>query len=569
MSSSEQGDALHKAALEAGLLEQRPHLAAVADEPDGPSRPFQNWVALPLDGTINSDFNLEMGRLIAGKGIYRYKGRLVTVNIDPMTNRAEIKDMGAHRFRSWVEVAGGVVCFRASWKQDVGLVRIKQTMGVEHAQGCLASDEFGDQQPRLLRVNSHRLPIQRKSGALELLPTGYDAESGILTLPQPWEYDEEMTAMEGLTIWEDLIKEFPFQDKRSRAVFFAALFSQFGYFLQPLDAKRINFLMHANSSRSGKTLLVEIILTVAWGYATIDNMPEDNGKLRDRLDTAVREAKAYLVLDDLEQTFLKSGLLNAFMTATWWGGRKFHSQEEFQEPKTPVVFMTANNLSITPDIAGRTLICDLFTAEADAQSRNINRPLDSDWIRTPAVHKQLCSALWAMLRGWRDGAPGAATGGRKEGKRMVRGYEAWSKIFGGIVSGLDLGDPCEPRIVEGTGGNEEYGDMIALAEELARGTPKRAEFEFVELVQACYALNCFPHIVLEGHFVKIKDGDGERREWELTGRGNSRLGIMFAKYGGKSFLLKDGRRVVFDKHGKNRHRRYEINVVSSPVAPAA
>jgi hypothetical protein len=567
---NEQAEALKRATMEAGLLDQKsPPIFPLADEEA--SRPDQSWVQLPVDGNVGSDFNKQLGEICQGKGIYRYKGRLATVTIDPLTNRAEIKEMTPHRFRTWVEINCGVLCFRWQFSKNNGATKNKQTMGVEHSQTCLASDEFGDLQPRLLRVNSVRLPMLRKNGNIELLPIGYDAESGILTLPQSWEYDEEMTAEEGFSIWQALINEMPFQDERSRAVFYAALFSQFGYFLQPLDAKRINFLFHANSSRSGKTLLVEIILTVAWGYATIDSMPEDNGKLRDRLDTAVREAMPYLVLDDLEQTFLKSGLLNAFMTATWWGGRKFHSQEQFQEPKTPVVYMTANNLSVTPDIAGRTLICDLFTEQADAQSRNIERPLDSDRIRTPAMHRQLCSALWAMLKAWRDGKPGKAGGGRVEGKRMVRGYEGWSRVFGGIVTELGLEEPCQARKVEGTG-NEEYSDMIALAGMMAKDVEKAAEYEFIDVVAMCRELDCFPHILAHGHWVRVKDkgiDSGERKEFELNGTGNSRLGLLFAKYGGKSFTLEDGRRVVFDRHGKNRHKRYMIQVTAAPVVPAA
>ena len=473
------------------------------------------------------------------------------MNVNDVTGRIEIEEMTAHRFRSWVEAY--LVCFRYQFSKH-GAQKVRQTMGVDMAQTCLESDEFRRLQPRLLRVNTVRLPIKRADGSIDLLPDGYDSASCILTIAPKWDYDEEMTAEQAVHVLDDLDREFPFQDPRSKAVFRAALLSQFGYFLQQLDAKRLNFLFHANSPRSGKTLLVEIVLTLAWSYASIDAMPDDTAKLRDRLDTAVREAKTYLVLDDLEQTFLRSGTLNAFMTATWWSGRKFHSQEEFQEPKTPVVFLTANNLEVTPDIAGRTLTCDLFTAEADAQERAISRPIDAEWIRTPAVHRQLCSALWALIKAWRDN-------GRQHEGRIVAGYHEWSRIFGGIVMHAGFGDPCAARESDGYG-NTEYGDMRELISKLAEGVEKSAEYEFGEIVNTCRELNCFGHLI-KGRLVKEKEAGYEREVFVPSDETNSSLGKLLGRYGGKSFVTKAGQRVVFDKRGKNRHRKYVLQVVAA------
>ncbi len=558
---SEQSKALNKLAIDSGVLVQQSHVTPELDESD-PQRPGLPWVQLPVDGRINNDFNRDVGAILspqtsadmfarfAGKGLFRYKGRIVTVGVHEITGRIEIEEMTAHRFRSWVEEH--MICYRHMFSKH-GATKVKQTMGVDMSQTCLESDEFRRRQPRLLRVNTVRLPIKRKDGRIELLPAGYDGESCILTIAPTWEYDEAMTMEAAKCILDDLDREFPFQDPRSKAVFRAAMMGQFGYFLQPLDAKRLNFLFHANSSRSGKTLLVEIILTLAWSYASVDAMPDDTGKLRDRLDTAVREAKPYLVFDDLEQNFLRSGMLNAFMTATWWSGRKFHSQEEFQEPKTPVVFLTANNLEVTTDIAGRTLTCDLFTPEADAQEREIERPIDVEWIRTPTVHRQICSAMWTLIKLWRDG-------GRPHEGKIVAGYHEWSRIFGGIAISAGFGDPCLPRESDGYGASE-YGDMRELVSRLSEGVEKAVEYEFIDVVLACRELNCFAYLI-KGRLTKVKDADGDREEFVPSDETNSSLGKLLGRYGGKSFVTKTGKRVVFDKRGKNRHRRYVLQVVA-------
>ena len=477
------------------------------------------------------------------------------VEINQKTRRVEIEEMDAHEFRTWVEVEAQLVCYRLQFGKH-GAFKVKATMGVDMAMTCLRSVEFRRQQPQLLRVNMVRLPIQRKDGRWELLPNGYDEVSGILTFAPDWEYDETMPLETAVHILDDLDSEFPFQDARSRAVFRAALVSQYGYFLQPLDAKRLNFLFHAtgNGSGTGKTLLVEILLTIAWMYASVDSMPDDTGKMRDRLDTAVREAKPYVLFDDLEQGYLKSGMLNAFMTATWWSGRKFHAQEEFMEPKSPVVFLTANGLDISPDISRRVLTCDLFTPEADLQERKIKREIDAEWIRSDAVHQQLCSALWTVIRAWRDS-------NREYDGRVIRGYESWSRIFGAICMHAGFGDPCGARESDSYG-NSEFNDMTELVSAMAEGVEKATELEFSDVVAICREHNCFAHII-KGKLVKRRGEDGEFEEFVASDECNSSLGKQLARYGGKTFVTRDGRRVIFDKRGKNRQRRYLIQVAAA------
>ena len=560
---SDQSDALNKKAMEAGLVGQPAAVPAKAIDDGEIERCDLPWVQLPMDGRQAWAFANEIGSIVSqprlgGPPIYRYKEGLATVEWNGAKRRYEIAMMDPHDFRTWVEhfCTPHKVAFNKH-----GATKVKQTMGVDDAKTCLRARDFCLKQPQLLRVNPVRLPIARADGTIELLPPGYDGESCILTLPPPWEYDETMDVAAAVSIMEDVVKEFPFQDARSKTVALAMFVANFGYFLQPLTASRLGFFMNANSTGAGKTLLVELALTVPWLFATIESLPDQESKIRDRLDTAVREAKPYLVLDDLDTSFVRSGLLNSFMTSTTWGGRKFHAQEEFNEAKTPVIFFTGNNIEMTPDIARRTLSCELFDPQSNVADRPILKPIDAEWMRTTAVHQQVCSALWALIRHWRDT-------GRKHDGREVRGYHPWSRIFGGIMMAAGLGNPCEPSQTEGIG-NTEYQDMVALITRLAEGVTKVAEFEFGDIVQICRDLNCFEH-ALDGRLVKHKSGDEEYAEFELTAKSKSILGKnILGKYGGKVFSTKDGKRVVFDKRGKNRHRRYTLEVVGGVKAPGA
>jgi hypothetical protein len=422
----------------------------------------------------------------------------------------------------------------------------------------LRADEFTRRQPRLVRIHSVRLPILRDDGRVELLPVGYDAESGIYTLPMGFDYDEKMTLEEGAFIMRDLHREFPFADRkddgnsRSQAVHMANFLSQFGYMLLPRESRRLNFLYNANAPRSGKTLLVELILNTVHGRAAIDNMPDDRNKLRDRLDTAVLSGATHLVFDDLEG-FLRNGLLNSFLTAPTWSGRKFHTQDEFIAEKSPVVMLTGNNVEMTPDVAGRTLTCDLYREEADDQAQRIEKPIDGDYVKSKGVRAQLLSALWAIVKAWRDGRP-------HEASRVISGYQRWSSVFAPMVSLSGFGDPLEPAPEGAFGGNTEFADMCTLVSTLAEGVAKMREVEFQEIVSVCRETGCFEHL-MEGKLVWV-DGENEERwqEFQLSPSASSRLGkLLSGRYGGQRFMTRHGQ-IRFGSRGRNRHKRYVIEV---------
>ena len=103
-----------------------------------------------------------------------------------------------------------------------------------------------------------------------------------------------------------------------------------------------------------------------------------------------------------------------------------------------------------------------------------------------------------------------------------------------------------------------------------------AEFEFHQLIEICRELHAFEWH-LDGKMVKTKvkvattdtfgnpiEADEEIERFELTAAKKSWFGKLFSdQYGGTSFVLSDGRRVRFGKHGANRQRRYTIQVLDS------
>lgn len=538
----------------------------------------QLFVRLPCEGYGAQRFYHEVGARLADKAIFRKERTVLVVNDE--TGAQE--EMTANRFRSYVTQF--MIPAKFSWSKEGVEIHRECTMNKDIAGGCLESDHFLRHLRPLARVNRERMPIIRSNGRLELLNPGYDAESGTYTLPSALEVNEAMGLADARAIYNDLVAEFPFGDykedneenrarrvvglSRSKAVHLANMLSLYGAGLLDELNKRLHFVYVANAQRSGKTLLAQAAVVPIFGPAKTKSLPKDETELRKMLATAAFQNAPYFFLDDLEG-MLKSTALNAFMTAATYSDRMFNSQEDRDARKQTVVIITGNNLGLSTDIANRTLRCQLYTDEFDAQARTIKREIDEEYLARPAVRRALLSACWAFVRAWNEaGRPK----GRAQGGRVLKGFEAWCDIFGGIVLHAGYGDPIEAPPSDDFSGDTEGSDMDTLVRSLvfymdkqlgSDGQPlKRHDFTFDDLVEAAVDQDCFTWMI-QGQKRIIKKNDGEELvKMELNPGSKSALGKMFsAKYGGRKFRLADGRVVKFGHRGRNRHRRYEVEIL--------
>lgn len=531
------------------------------------------YVRLPCEGYGLSRFAREIGAICKTNGVFRMQNRAVTINYEA----GEIDVMDPDRFRSYVEKLCVPAKFR--WDKDGVCHHVEMTMGREVAQGTLRSDTFIENQRSINRLNLERMPIVRPSdNKLVLLSPGYDEEAKIFTMPTALAIDETMTLAQAKAYMDDLVSEIPFGDykpdtpenreagvvgnSRSKAVWISNALSLFGSGLLSPLSNRLHYAYLANAQRSGKTLLAKMAIVPIFGPAKVKTLPKDDNELRKMLTAAALGNAPYFFLDDLEG-MLRSTELNAFMTAPTWSDRQFNKQADISASKQTVVVITGNNLGLSTDLANRTLRCQLYTDEFDAQSRKINRVIDEEYLARPAVRQKFLSALWCMIREW-DAA------GRPRGKKVLKGFEGWCDIFGGIVAHAGFGDPIEQPPVDDYTGDTEGADMITLVDvlvaEMDKGSGndpaplKKMEFTFADLIEAAQENDCFTWM-MKGHRKTDKDS-GE--SWlELDPSSKSTLGKMFsAKYGGRKFALSDGRRVKFGERGRNRHRRYVMEVMA-------
>lgn len=523
------------------------------------------YVRLPADHYQLSGTAKDIGAILNKNGVFRREDMIVTINRE----KGQLEPMSAQRLRTYVER----YCRTAKYmgRDEGGKEKwLTKTMTREVAEGVLQSDEFKEQQRKLVRVAQVSMAVMRQSGPdagkIVLLQPGYDVESRIFTLASDIVVAPDMDFDAAKTYLRDLFKEFPFGDwkdgatSRGMAVTVSGMLSLFGIgLLGPLTA-RMHFVNTANAVGSGKSLLAKAAICPVFGPARVRVKGDNSEELKKELATAAIDGDAYFFIDDLEGS-LKSQELNAFMTSSTVGGRMLgRLGGGFSAEKQCVVFITGNNLKLSTDIERRTLRVGLYTENFDVQEREVKRPIDEEWLCQPRIRGEILSALWSLVRAW-DAA------GRPKGGRVLRGFEKWCDVFAGIVVHAGFGDPCEPAPVDDNSGSNERADMLALVEALAvqmvdvdNKPQTRREFTFQELVDTCQANECFGW-AMEGTWKRDKDST---EEWlELNQKSKSALGRMWSeKFGGQNMKLKSGARVRFGHRGRNRHRRYVVESLS-------
>lgn len=519
-------------------------------------------IVLPGEGRRITDFAREASQACRLNGVYRRDNVPVIINRET----GGIENLSPAKFCTELEEVA-VTSVEKVINLQGEEIRIKKpkTMTKAVAEVTLVADAFVYGLRKLERVNMVRQPILRGDGRMELLPEGYDEESGIMTMRSGVEITERSALVEmdgkgreaarvgAVALLRKALEEFPFVDDLDRAIQVASMVSFYGALLLPVNANRLNFVFKANKHRSGKTLLIKLGIVPSQGKAIVQAFPRDENRLRDLLASVTLGAKSYLILDDVKG-YLSSETLNAFLTASWWGDRRMHTQSLFEAKRQAIVYLSGHELSLSPDLAGRFLECRLHVETADSTEARVKMPIDDDYLARDWVRSDILSALHTLIVLW-------DLAGRPKGRSLRPGFEEWCKIYGGIVEFAGFGDPIAKR-ADDEGTDPEYDDMLALVKDLVsqmEGGEKLKEFTFAHLIERCVELRAFTWAI-EGQW-KV-DKEANERWFAMTKKAESKMGWLFGnKYGDTVFQVDDGRRVRFGRQGKNRQRRYTLAVL--------
>ncbi len=145
------------------------------------------------------------------------------MTVDPLTGNS--RPMTPARFCSWVEAVAWPFRMVESRTDGQYHERYKR-LSREIAQLVMESDEFRGAVRELRGIHEVRLPVWRGHGKdrrIELLPEGYDEQSGIFTADAiPFEH-EFYSKAQAFTWLAELLHDYPWANETSRAIHFAAM----------------------------------------------------------------------------------------------------------------------------------------------------------------------------------------------------------------------------------------------------------------------------------------------------------------------------------------------------------
>jgi len=285
--------------------------------------------------------------------------------------------------------------------------------------------------PALTRIVD--APVFGPSGILQTTP-GYHEDSRTYYRPAPGVVipaiaehptDAEVASAKSL-ILDELMGDFPFVGEPERANAVALLLLPFVRDL--IDAPTPIHLIEAPTPGSGKGLLADVLLRVAIGKSIgVITAPDDEDEWRKSLTAQFREATAAILIDNLTRV-LDSGVLASALTATTWGGRILGVNENLHAPVRCAWVVTANNPTMSTEIARRCVRIRL--------DPHVDRP----WQRGAEQFRHHPLGTWAdshrgeliwatatLVRAW-------IAGGRPGGTAMLGSYEQWSRVIGGILA---------------------------------------------------------------------------------------------------------------------------------------
>jgi len=292
-------------------------------------------------------------------------------------------------------------------------------------------------------------PTLRADGSL-LSRKGYDAASGYyvasdLKVGVPKEPTRDH-AIAALKVLKRLLREFPFVSAVDLAVALAFLLTCI--VRSALDNVPL-FGFSAPVRGSGKSTLAELGAILATGrMAAVVAATSDPDELRKRLESSLLAGDTLVSLDNLNGV-LHSDLLCQATTQAAVRVRPLGVSMQIEVPNTALFCVNGNNLSISGDLARRTLMCRLDPRCERPEEREFTANPVQDALVNRAAY---VSAALTVLRAFIFAAP------RLE-LSQFGSFEGWSRLVRAALVWVGEADPCESRMVI----MAEDPELVALA----------------------------------------------------------------------------------------------------------
>jgi putative DNA primase/helicase len=282
------------------------------------------------------------------------------------------------------------------------------------------------------------VPVLTREGAIREVP-GYDPAASVYFEPPagfvlpavPAHPTARDLAAAVALIADELLGDFPFLSlvERTHAIGLLVL----PFVRELIDGPTPLHVAEAPGPGHGKTLLMQVLLVPALGRPPA-LMPFTSGRTdeesRKRLTALLTSGCRAAVFDNLRGR-LDSAALATALTAGVWTDRILGRTEMISFPVTTIWAATANNATLTLELARRSVRMRLdATTERPWQRTGFRHPDLMAW--TFANRAALVAAALTMGRAWIDA-------GRPPGPRTLGMFESWAHVMGGIltVAGLE------------------------------------------------------------------------------------------------------------------------------------
>jgi len=345
----------------------------------------------------------------------------------------------------------------------------------------------------------------------------------------------------------EVVCDFPFEAPEHRAAWLAGLLTPLARFA--FEGPAPLFLVDANIRAAGKGLLAQTIARIVLGRdMPVSSYAHEDEEMRKRVTGIALAGDRLVLLDNLEGLFGNATLSRA-LTACSWKDRLLGCNQEIDLPLLSAWYATGNNVSITGDVARRTMHVRLDVLDERPEGRmGFRHPNLLAWIGQERP-RLLSAALTILAAFCRAGRP-------SQDLTPYGSFEGWSDLVRQALVWSGQPDPhlTQVRLVEvsdvGAGALREFllawkglhaDRPVVLSQMLAELYAPRPGLELVDPTAAAIMraaienlvggpagktpstralgnrLRGFRRRVMGGQFLDIVDKGREGAVWRLCG----------------------------------------------------
>jgi len=406
-------------------------------------------IQLPGDNCYISVFAEGLAGILAGKKIifYRQDSRQVIELGDIKNDEGKVTHTGfipvtPGRFTTLIEKYFAPWSYKTSKTGQKYMV--EKSMTKNDAGIVLESQILQETIPSINRIFNVQLPIIYK-GNLTFPKVGYDERFRSWLPINCGKIDNmEMPLDEAKAILKEIYQEFCFEERQDYINAISALITPFlrGLFKTGFNTRCPVYCYEANRERSGKDFCAGVTGMLYEGNA-IEEAPISSGEyhssggsdeLRKKIATAMLNGKKRMHFSN-NKGHLNNAVLESVTTNKKFTDRMLGKNSEISFDNEMDFSFSGNlGMTMTPDLANRTIFIKLFLEIEDANKRKFSKPNLHNWVLEN--RNKILSALYSLVRNWFDK-------GNPSGSVPFASFPEWARVCGGIMEVAGYGNPCK------------------------------------------------------------------------------------------------------------------------------